>query len=265
MDFNDKRELGRTGLMAGRLGIASSFGAPASSYEEAFEKGCNYFTWGTFIKGRSGKMEEAVKNIRKKGRRENLILSMWAYSHTNFLTERALAKGLNKLGIDYTDILLLGYFSKRPPQRLIDGALKLKEKGLARFIGISSHNRKVFAPLAEEGLFDVFHIRYNAANKGAEEDTFPFIAGEGKPGIVAFTATRWRQLLSEKKMPDGEGPLTASECYRFALSHASVDVCMMGAKTGEQLRENLKVLDEGPLSEAEMERVRKIGAYVYSH
>lgn len=35
-----------TTLMTGRLGISSSFGASTQAYEEAFERGCNYFTWG---------------------------------------------------------------------------------------------------------------------------------------------------------------------------------------------------------------------------
>lgn len=50
MNFNEKTVLGRTGLRVGRLGISSSFGAKAAVFEEAFEHGCNYFTWGTFIK-----------------------------------------------------------------------------------------------------------------------------------------------------------------------------------------------------------------------
>ena len=63
MNFNETRILGRTGLAVGRLGVSSSFGAPAQAYEEAFEKGCNYFTWGSFIKGRSSEMGTAIKNI----------------------------------------------------------------------------------------------------------------------------------------------------------------------------------------------------------
>ena len=63
MTFNEKRILGKTGLKVGRLGISSSFGAPVEAYEEAFEKGCNYFTWGTFIKGRSSEMKKAIKTI----------------------------------------------------------------------------------------------------------------------------------------------------------------------------------------------------------
>jgi predicted aldo/keto reductase-like oxidoreductase len=145
MDFNNKTVLGRTGLMAGRLGISSSFGASVEAYEEAFERGCNYFTWGTFIKGRSSQMAEAIKNINAKGQRDNLILAMLSYAHSAFLTEISIKKGLKTLDLDYADLLILGYFSKRPPQRIIDGAHKLLDKGLVRFIGITSHNRKIYS------------------------------------------------------------------------------------------------------------------------
>ena len=81
--------------------------------------------------------------------------------------------------------------------------------------------------------------------------------------MVGFTATDWRKLLGKRKLPPGEKPLIAAECYRFVLSHPAVDVCMMGAKTIEQMRENAALLEQGPLTVDEMERVRKIGKLVY--
>jgi len=265
MNFKEKATLGRTGLKAGRLGISSSFGAPAEAFEEAFEKGCNYFTWGTFIKGRSREMEKAIKNITKNGKREDLVLALLTYAHSASLTEHFFKKGLKVLGIEYADVLILGYYSKHPPQRVMDGALELKEKGLVRFIGLTSHKRKLFPELYKEGLFDVFHIRYNAANRGGEEDTFPYLKGEEseRPGIVSFTATRWRAFLNPKKMPPSESPVTAVDCYRFVLSNSAVDVCMMGARTLEQMRENLTVLEKGPMTEEELARMRKIGDHIY--
>ncbi len=265
MNFSEKITFGKTGLKVGRLGISSSFGAPAAALEEAFEKGCNYFNWGTFIKGRSAEMKTAIKNITKKGRREDLILAVLTYAHNSFLTEHFFMRGLKALGIEYTDVLLLGYYPKRPPRKVIDGALKLKEKGLVRFIGLTGHKRKLFPELYKEGLFDLFHIRYNAANRGGETDAFPFLAGEDvdRPGIVSFTATRWRTLLDPKKMPPGEAPATAADCYRFVLSNPSVDVCMMGAKTLEQMRENLHVPEMSPMTEEELDRMRRIGDFVY--
>jgi predicted aldo/keto reductase-like oxidoreductase len=80
---------------------------------------------------------------------------------------------------------------------------------------------------------------------------------------VVFTATRWGKLLDPKKMPPGEKPPTAADCYRFVLSHPAVDVCMSGAKTLEQMRQNLAVLDTGPMSEDELARMRRIGDHVH--
>ena len=37
----------------------------------------------------------------------------------------------------------------------------------------------------------------------------------------------------------------------------------MGAKTLEQMRENLSVLEKGPMSEEELARMRKIGDHIY--
>ena len=263
MDFHEPAVLGRTGLRVGRLGVASGYGAPAAAVEEAFERGCNYFTWGTVIKGYSEPMRQALKNIVAKGQRDRLVLAAFSYAHDNFLTERLLARGLKSAGLDYADVLILGYFSRRPPRRLIDGALRMKEKGLTRFIGLSSHNRKLLGELAGTGEFDVMHLRYNAAHRAAETEMFPFLGEERRPGIVSFTATRWGKLLNPKKMPPGEKPPTAADCYRFVLSHPAVDVCVSGAKTVEQMRENLAGLDAGPMSDAELARMRRIGDHVH--
>ena len=263
MPFSPPATLGRTNLKVGRLGISSSFGAPSAAYEAAFERGCNYFTWGTFIRGRSGAMRSAIRNITTAGKRDDLVVGMLTYAHHAWLTEHFFVKGLKAAGLEYADVLLLGYYPKRPPQKVIDGALKLKEKGLVRFIGLTSHKRTLFPELAQDGLFDVFHIRYNAAHRGAETETFPHLICDDRPGVVSFTATDWRKLLGKRKLPPGERPLTAADCYRFVLSHPAVDVCMMGVKTMDQMRENLAVMEQGALTAEEMERVRMIGKRVY--
>ncbi len=74
-DFREPAVLGRTGLKVGRLGIASGYGAPAAAIEEAFERGSNYFTWGTVIKGYARGMREALRNIVAKGQRDRLVLA----------------------------------------------------------------------------------------------------------------------------------------------------------------------------------------------
>src|SRR5512135_794372 len=99
--FTQPTVLGRTGLQVGRLGIASGYWAPPEAIEMAFEHGCNYLTWGTFIKGFSPHMAEAIRRIVAKGQRDKLVLSMFSYAHMPFLTEWFFKRGLTKLGIDH--------------------------------------------------------------------------------------------------------------------------------------------------------------------
>jgi len=263
MGFNEQTTLGRTALKVGRLGIASGYGAPAAAIEEGFERGCNYMTWGTFVRGYSQHMRQAIRNIIAKGQRERMVLAMFSYAHLSFLTEHFLLKGLKSAGLDYADILILGSFRRRPSRRVIDGALKLKEKGLVRFLGLSSHNRKLFPLLFKDGVIDVFHIRYNAVHRGAETESFPFLTGDVRPGVVNFTATAWGKILNPRKIPPGESTPTAAECYRFVLSNPAVDVCMTGVRTVDQMRQNLTVLEQGPMTEEELIRMRRIGDHIY--
>ena len=71
MDENRFRILGRTGLKAGRLGVACSYGAPTAAFEEAFEQGVNYFYWGSM---RKESMARAIRNIIGRGKRDELVI-----------------------------------------------------------------------------------------------------------------------------------------------------------------------------------------------
>ena len=117
--------------------------------------------------------------------------------------------------------------------------------------------------MAAEGALDVLMIRYNAAHRGAEKDIFPFVATHN-PGIVSFTATRWRYLLRRPKNWPKDAPVPdARMTYRFVLSNPHVHVCLTAPTSLKQLRENLQLLEEGPLSDQEMEFMKKFGDAVY--
>jgi len=252
--------LGSTGLRVGRLGLAASYGAPAKAFEEAFEKGCNYFYLGSG-RHRVG-MKQAIRNLCRKGRRDQLVVAIHTYARSGLLTKFLFRKNLRSLGLEQADIMILGWHNRRPSPKLVDRVLALKENGLFRFLGMSGHNRTLFPQMAATSQFDLFHIRYNAAHRGAEEETFPPLMGVGRPGIVTYTATRWGQMLNPKKMPPGESVPVPSDCYRFVLSNPAVNVCLCGPKDTDQLREALPALELGPLSEDYMERLKRIGDHV---
>lgn len=258
----ERRSLGKTGIEVARIGISSSFGGGQGVYEAALDFGCNYFTWGTFVKGRSADFKTFVRNLGSSGRREEIVLGLLSYSHTVKLGEVFLRSAMRQLATDYIDCLILGYYSHRPPDRILEWAARLKEQGLIRAVGLTTHNRAVVVPLAEEGIIDFFHFRYNAVHRGAERDIFPSFPHPG-PGLVSFTATCWGKLLKKRKMPDGVQPLSAGDCYRFVLERDEVDICMMGVRDRNMLQDNMDVLKKGPMSFDELEAAMIIGDHLY--
>lgn len=70
MADSSPRVLGKTGRIVSRLGFGSSYGAPTAAYLEAFERGVNYFYWGSL---RNDQMGDAIREIART-RREELVV-----------------------------------------------------------------------------------------------------------------------------------------------------------------------------------------------
>ena len=259
--------LGRTGLQVGRLGVASGYGAPGAALERALEHGVNYIYWGS---RRGDSFGVALKSLR--GERERFVLVIQSYTRMAGLLRPSLESALRKLSFDYTDILMLGMWNKPVPPRILDAAHKLRERGLVRFLAVSTHKRAMVPQFAAGQDFDVVHFRYNAAHPGAEQDIFPYLPAANRPGMVAFTATSWRQLLGQgllqgilpgtHQLPKSERVPTAADCYRYVLSRSEVDVCLTGPANEQQMEQALEALHLGPMSEEELAWMSRIGRLV---
>jgi predicted aldo/keto reductase-like oxidoreductase len=251
--------LGRTGQTIARLGISASYGADARSVEMAFDRGVNYFYWGTIRRPSFG---EGLRNLAS--RRDRFTLVLQSYSRLAWLLAHRLESGLRKLRMDYADVLLLGMWNKPVSPAILERAHRLRERGLVRRLAVSTHNRVMGAAFASGGDFDIVHVRYNAVHPGAERDFFPALPPPGRrSGVVAFTATSWRQLLSGSKLPPGERVPTAADCYRFVLSQPAVDVCMTGPASAAQFQEALDAWDRGPMQPDELAWMRRVGEALY--
>lgn len=260
MNFLSPKILGRSGLSIGRLGFGSSYGAPSRSYEMAFERGCNYFYWGSY---RRSDMADAIRSLSPRNR-EKMVVVLQSYSRIPSLLRYTFMQGLKKLRLDYADVLLLGWYNNPPSARIMDAVLKLKELGLTRAIAVSCHNRPMFKTYIEDPRFDIIMTRYNAAHRGAEREVFPYLRDvEKRPGVISYTATRWGYLVDPQYTPKGLKTPTASDCYRFALTNPNVDLCLSGPASEEEMRDNLKALEQGPLSSEEMSWMSLVGDHVH--
>jgi len=262
-DFLEKVPLGGTDLLVSRLGIGSSFGAEVRDIEEACEQGVNYLYWGSIRRPAFGR---AMRNVARRGR-EKIICTVQSYSRVPALVGPSVDVALLRSGLDYFDVLLLGMRNQAPAEAYVEAFERLRERGKVRFLALSTHNRPLLPSLFEEyregrSPYEIFMLRYNAVHRGAEHDVFPFVS-DPRPGLIAYTATRWGHLLDPGKMPAGESPPSASDCYRFALGHPAVDLVLCGPANREQMQEALRALELGPLEADQRERMCRIGDHIY--
>jgi aryl-alcohol dehydrogenase-like predicted oxidoreductase len=256
MSFTEST-LGRTGLRTGRLGISASYGVPTEAVEHAFHNGMNYLYWGS---RRTPAFARAIRNLAPQ--RDRMVLVIQSYSRIASLVGWSLERALRELGMDHADILLLGMWNRPAPERIVNACRKLRERGLVRFLALSTHHRPLVPRLAESD-FDVFHVRYNAVHRGAEREVFPHLADRNRPGIVSFTATSWRQLLRHRRIPPTEKIPSATDAYRFVLSEPTVDVCLTGPASREHVEQALEALRRGSMTPEELEWMRRVGAAIY--
>lgn len=258
LDFTARVALGRTGLSVGRLGLGSSYGISRESCLRAFDSGVNYFFWGS---ARTEGMAHAIREL-STSHRDDLVVVVQCYVRFPYLIRRSVEKGIKALGIERADVLLLGWYDSPPAEKIFAAVEELRARGLYRHLGISTHHRPLVSQMSGDPSIGVFHLRYNAAHPGAEQDVFAHLPSVDPPGIVSFTNTSWGQLLDPSRMPPGETCPPAEDCYRFALSEPCVDVAVCGPKNDAELSSALLAIQRGPLDHEEMLKMRRIGKHI---
>jgi aryl-alcohol dehydrogenase-like predicted oxidoreductase len=255
--------LGGTGLRVTRLGLAGSYWPGKKTIHHALDRGINYLFCYGFDLQTIGVLRDVLRRDR-----DSYVVATGAYNYVwgHQGVRRTCEKRMRQLRVDCIDVFqFLGAMKEKEfPERAREEMYRLREEGKVRSVGISTHDRKFAGRLAAEGLLDVLMIRYNAAHRGAERDIFPHLAAHD-PGVVSYTATRWRKLLSRPRgwPKDGFVP-TPAQAYRFVLSNPHVHVCLTAPSNRRQLDENLSALEDGPLSEEEMDRIRTFGDAVHA-
>lgn len=246
---------GRKGPFGGRI--------PPDEIERAFhELGLNTF----FVTPKMKDTAEGVRRLVRAGHRENIVIVSASGIPLAGRVRAYWSRCTRELELDMIDIFLMGWvqypFYLRPS---VWGAMQeLKDSGKVRALGFSIHNRRLAARLSNElePPPDVLMLRYNAAHRGAESEIFKRLP-EPKPGVIAYTATRWGDLLKPRPNLGFERGMSAPECYRFVLQHDAVDAALCGARTYSELEENVEGVLEGPLQEERYEEVLRFGDAVH--
>jgi aryl-alcohol dehydrogenase-like predicted oxidoreductase len=253
-----------SGKPASVLGLAAHAEPSPGCIERAFDSGINYF----FFYGPGHRKFVAELKPLAQSRRDDMILASGSGARKARGLKTARRKILAAAGVDTIDAFFAEYINPGDDVNAIfgDGGVldelqQWKSDGLIRYVGATSHDRKLAKRLAEDARVDVLMHRFNMAHRKAATEVFP-TAIDAQTPVVAFTATRWGTLLKERPDWPGEPP-SAADCYRFCLTQPAVRIVLTAPKSVAELDENLTVLNLPPMNNEDCRQWEKFGELVY--
>lgn len=265
----ERRPLGKTGLRVSPLALsAMSMGSkrrgPQLSPEDV-ERAFHELGVNTFLVSRlMPALCEGIKRLVRAGHRDELVIIGGAGMPTGWGVRGSFEKNARAAGLDYFDVYMVGWVQYHwyVTGKTWPAMQKLQQEGKARALAISAHDRKLACRLARELKLDVLMCRYNASHRGAERDIFEPL-GEGRPGIISYTATRWGALLEPLPKQGFPEAMRAPECYRFVLGNPAVDTVLCAATSFDQVREDVEGVLAGPLDPERLAWVKQLGDAVH--
>jgi uncharacterized protein len=228
----ETRTLGRTGLRVSAIGFGGIpiQGVPAGDAEAivraALDNGITFFD-----SARGYTDSEAKLGCALAGARERVVLATKSMARDAAAMEKDVATSLANLRCRTIDLYQLHNVAA---DDVLDKVLakggayealeRAKARGEVRFIGVTSHSRKVLLRAIETGLFDTVQHPYNPLEREWRSDVVP-AARARNLGVIAM------------KPAAGGAVSNVPAALRFAL-HDGVDVVIPGMDAVAQVVEN---------------------------
>ncbi len=273
------RRLGSTGLEVSEIGLGCE-GFSGDEYrntkrllDEAERQGVNYFDLYASDPAVRASVGEALDGRREKFIIQSHICSVWKngqYKRTRNIDEvkEGMREMLSLLKTDYIDVGMIHYVDSLEDWREIaDGpvlayAKELKEKGVIRHIGLSSHNPQAALEAVKSGSIEVLMFSVNPCydlqpasedveelwaeknyekhlvNMDPERQELYEVCQRMGVGITVMKAFGGGDLLDENLSPAGKA-LTVNQCLHYALTRPAAATVLAGAHSVEQFRISL--------------------------
>lgn len=264
------RKLGRTGLSVSAIGLGCE-GFIGMSEEETFRQMDFAIAQGINFIDMYSSNPDLRTNIGKAllGRRSQFVIQghlCATWENDQYLRTRdvdktlvAFEEQLRLLRTDYLDIGMIHYVDdEKDFLRVFDGpilrlALRLKQEGKIRHIGMSSHNPQVAMKAVESGLVDVLMFSINPCydmqpasedvedlwkdenyerelrNIDPERERLYELCEQKGVGIDVMKVYGGGDLLSEANSPFGKA-FTPVQCIEYALTRPGVASVMIGCR-----------------------------------
>lgn len=254
------RELGKTGIKLPVVSMGVMRADNPSLVKGALDAGIVHFDTAHGYQG--GKNEEMLGQVFSTIPRKSIVVAtkISLPKKEGEFTQDATPERLNemfrvslqRLKMDYVDILYLHGLSTRRSvmyEPVVNAALKLKEEGRIRFLGVSTHSKEpeVIHAMVESGVYDVVLTSYNFMQDHVEQMNNALEAAyKAGIGVVAMKTMAGGFLDREKK-----NPVNTRAALKWALQNPHVSTAIPGFTSFEHLEDSLSVMENLKLNSDE--------------
>ena len=263
MEYRTNR---RTGDKISIIGLGASSISQAGEKEGietlkmAFDNGINYFDLAGGDTECFPYYGEAFENVRDKVMYQihfgaNYETGSYGWTTNLEKVKKSIAWQLEQLKTDYINYGFIHCIDEESDWNayqkngILDYIKELKEKGIVKHIGISSHTPELVHKALDTGLIDMVMFSINPAydyeqgtyaNGSVNErmELYKRCEAEGV-GISVMKAFSSGQLLDERTSPFGKA-LTKMQCIQYALDKPGVLTVLPGIRGKEDLEEILQ-------------------------
>ena len=270
------RILGKTGERVPILGLGTGEGGMGLDddtairlYRTAIDAGVTYLDTAPGYDNAQSQLSRALDGLRD----EVFLVTKVPTANGKEFTE-GLENNLSILKTDYVDVVFIHGVGGLDIDELLspDGSLKellkAKERGLARYVGITAHSRPLYSRRILDACdeLDVAMFAMNFIDRhtyGFENKVLP-IARENNLGIAAMKVYGGApEMEYHKPVPSAmsaKGNFDHQLAFRYCLSLPGVALNVIGIYNEKELEQNIEwALAFETLSEAEQQELEPIG------
>ena len=261
------RTLGKTGMRVPVIGMGIlSSGSPALM-RAALDAGITHFD-STAGQPQQIRNEEMIGEVLRDVPRESVVFGTKIHLPQNYNTGlytkaatedeflKKLDTALKRLKMDYVDIVYHHMVSRResafhePAMKAME---KAKKAGKARFLGITTHSNvpEAVQAAADSNFYEVVMASYNHKQKNREQVKEALAkAADAGLGVVAIKVIRGG-------LKKGEKPINPRASLKWVLQDPNVHATIPGFSNFEEMREDLSVMEDLNLTEAERNDLKR--------
>jgi aryl-alcohol dehydrogenase-like predicted oxidoreductase len=291
-----KRKLGNSDLWVTELGLGCmSIGTEEKSAREiieaALDEGINYFdTADLYDFGENEKVVGAsLKEVREQVILATKVGNRWKHGQTGWSWDpskshimEAVKQSLKRLGTDYIDLYQLhGGTIEDHIDETIEAFEELKSAGYIRYYGISSIRPNVIREYVKKSDIVSVMMQYSILDRRPEEEALPLLHEHGisvvtrGPLAKGLLSDKMLEKVSQKGyqdysqeellevLPALKDKLASDRSFtevalQYNLAHPTVASVVTGASSPEQVRSNARAIKSQPLTQEELDLIKKI-------